>query len=64
MKESDIMHENGSYWVGRERKSYTVYRSRVTRSVSDSAYAKTEDGLSIAITRCDYLAKREKEKAA
>ncbi|QIX20579.1 hypothetical protein [Agrobacterium pusense] len=57
MTEADIMHEAGNYWVGRERDSYTVYKIGATHSVSDSAYAKTPDGLSIAIARCGYLAK-------
>ncbi len=58
MRESDIMHERGSFWVGRERRNggvqYTVYKTGFTHSVSDSAYLD----LSIAIARCDYLAKR------
>jgi hypothetical protein len=58
MRESDIMHENGAFWVGRERDAYVVYRVGVTHSVSDSAYARDDDGLSIAKARCDYLAKR------
>ncbi len=58
MTEKDIMHEAGSYWVGRERDSYTVYKIGATHSISDSAYAKTPDGLSIAVARCNYLAKR------
>lgn len=60
MRESDIMHENGDYWVGRDRetKSYLVLKTGATHSVSDSGYALTADGLSIAIARCDYLASR------
>lgn len=58
MTEEDIIHENGRFWVGRECDAYVVYRSGSTHSVSDSAYAKTPDGLSIACARCDYLAKR------
>jgi len=60
MKESDILHENGSYWVCREKKDvFTVYKNGVTHSTADSSYADK----SIAIARCNYLAKREKEKA-
>lgn len=61
MRESDIMHENGRFWVGRTRSppSFTVYRTEVTHSVPDSSYAKDKDGLSLAIARCDYLAKRD-----
>ncbi len=60
-RESDIMHEAGSYWVSREKGSYTVWRTAPsgTHSVSDSVYPKTPAGLSIAVARCDYLAKRK-----
>lgn len=58
MRESDIVHENGDYWVAKERVAYTVYKSGITHSVSDSAYSKDADGLSIAIARCNYLAMR------
>lgn len=61
MKESDIKHERGSYWVGATRSpaSYTVYKNGVTHATPDSSYAKNPDGLSIAIARCNYLAKME-----
>lgn len=58
MRESDIMHENGSYWVGRQKGAYVVYHAGITHSISDSAYTPDDDGLSIAKARCDYLAKR------
>lgn len=58
-RESDIVYENGPCWVRRDRSSYTVFKSGgITHSVSDSAYKKNADGLSIAKARCDYLAKR------
>ena len=63
MRESDIMHETscGSYWVGRDigRGSYIVYKVGATHSTSDSGYALTPDGLSIAVCRADYLAKAQ-----
>ena len=61
MKESDIMFEVGSYWVGRDRgwDSYVVYKVNLTHSVGDSAYPMTQDGLSIAIARATYLANRK-----
>ncbi len=61
--ESDILHENGAFWVCRERNAYTVFRNGVTAATSDSSYAKTPDGLSIAKARCDYLAKRDAAKS-
>ena len=60
IREEDIVHEAGDYWVARERAAYTVYRNRVTHATSDSTYAKTPAGLSIAVARCDYLAGRER----
>ena len=60
MKESDIMHEVGSYWVGRDKaqKAYIVFKIGPTYSTSDSAYAMTPDGLSVSVARCNYLANR------
>ena len=62
-RESDIMHENGAFWVLRERDAYSVCKNGLTHSTVDSAYPKTPDGLSIAIAYCDYRAKRETARA-
>jgi hypothetical protein len=59
MTEAHIKHENGKYWVGDTGNYYTVFKNCSTHARSDSSYAKTADGLSVAIARCDYLAKRE-----
>lgn len=57
-KESNIVHEAPTgHYVYKEKGSYTVYRPTITHAVSDSSYALTEDGLSIAKARCDYLAR-------
>jgi hypothetical protein len=61
MTEKDIMHEANGYWVARVDDNYTVFKTGITHSVSDSAYALTADGLSIAIARCNYLARRKAE---
>ena len=60
MTERDIMHENGAFWVLRDkaRSAYVVFRTGATHSTSDSAYDMTPDGLSLAKCRCDYLARR------
>lgn len=63
MRERDIIYETGSYWVGQTKQGYVVFRNGLTHSVSDSVYAKSMDGLSIAKARCDYLAKREKKQS-
>lgn len=65
MRESDILHEVGSYWVGRDRelRAYVVYKIGLTHSTSDSAYGLNSDGLSIAIARANYLAKRDEVRA-
>lgn len=64
--ESNIVHEAGLFWVCRDtaNRAYTVYRIAATHSSADSSYALTPDGLSIAITRCNYLAKRFPDQAA
>lgn len=59
IRESQIKHERGSFWVLDTGDTYTVMRTGVTHSVSDSAYPRTDAGLSIAVSRCDYLAKAE-----
>ena len=59
IRESDIKHEAGKYWVLSTRDAYIVLQTGLTHSTSDSAYPHTPDGLSIAIARCNYLAKKE-----
>ena len=58
IKEHQIVHENGDYWVLQEKDAYYVMKNTATHSISDSAYHPDSCGLSIAIARCDYLAKR------
>jgi len=58
MKESNIIHENGRFWVCDADGQYTVYRITITHSQADSSYPKTDDGKSLAIARCNYLALR------
>ena len=62
--EKNIIHENGDYWVcqDNEYSQYVVYKNGITHSVSDSAYELNDDGLSIAVCRCNYLANRAKPK--
>lgn len=55
MKESDILHESGSFFVIKDTDCYSVYRNVGCYSQFDSAYHKTQGGLSIAIARCNYL---------
>ena len=61
-RERNIIHESPNHkaWVLSEpkRKRYTVFRTGTVVSTSDSSYAMTADGLSIAIARADYLDKR------
>lgn len=59
MKESDIVHENGRVFVLREPKTYNVCISGPTHAISDSAYHRNADGLSIAIARANYLARQD-----
>lgn len=57
IKEKDIVHYAGIYWVLNTGKTYTVYKTGETHSTADSAYPRTTDGLSLAIARCNYMAK-------
>ena len=61
--ESSIVHQNGEFWVLQNRTQYTVYRDGLTHGTADSSYTKNDDGRSIAIARCNYLAKRAKDSA-
>jgi hypothetical protein len=60
MKVSDILHENGMFWVLKDtyknKPSFTVMKNTITHSesVDDVTYLD----VSLAIARCDYLAKR------
>ncbi len=60
MRESDIKYKNGKYFVlkDKQQSAYFVMKGGITHSESDSAYSLNEDGLSIAIARCKYLASR------
>lgn len=59
LTEKDIMHEAGGYWVAKEKTGYAVYKHGATHSTLDSGviYELSPDGLSIAIARCNYLAR-------
>ena len=63
-RERDILYEVGAYWVMLNRRcnALVVMRNVGTHSVSDSAYCRGDNGLSIAKARCDYLAKRDAMK--
>lgn len=58
MVEADIVYENGPAWVYRDKRKdcYTVFIAGITHSTSDSAYARTPDGLTLATARADYIA--------
>ena len=58
MKKSKLLHENGSFTLHDTGKDYTVFVNGSVYAVSDSVFAKSADGLSLATARCDYLAKR------
>ena len=61
MKVKDIMYEVGDFWVLRSKlhKCYYVMCIKKCHSESDSAYSLDDDGLEIAIARCNYLNKRK-----
>jgi hypothetical protein len=57
MRETNIIFEAGSFWVGKVSDTFTVYRAGTTHSTPDSSYPLTEDGRSLAIARAKYLAR-------
>ena len=58
MTERDIKHENGGFWVHGCNRGFTVFRVTDSHySIADSSYPPNNDGLSLAIARCDFLAK-------
>ena len=59
MKDYQIIYETGSFYVLKGKVAYYVMQNTSTHSVTDSAYRLNEDGLSIAICRAKYLAKKE-----
>jgi hypothetical protein len=56
MRESDILHEAGPYWVCRDGAGFTVYRNGMTHSKADSSYVHID----LAMVRADYLAARDR----
>ena len=54
MRESNIMHEHGGYWVGKVKAGYAVFKIGFTHSESICTFAGTSDGLSLANAYCDY----------
>lgn len=64
MKESDIIYETNGHYVAVTKingmKYYTVFKPCYGGSVagSDSSYAYTDNGLSLAKARTDYLSDR------
>lgn len=58
IKESDIIFEAGDYFVLKQGKQITVNKNVSTHSIVDSTYNNDNDGKSIAICRCKFLAKK------
>lgn len=56
IKESQILYENGNYWILEIKPEvYQVMVRGPTCSTCDSTYADFD----LAMTRCEYLARRE-----
>lgn len=64
--ESDIVYESSNHvaWVKKDKQHsmYIVFVDGAIHATSDSAYAMTPDGLSVAKYRADYLDKKSKGK--
>ncbi|WP_345985270.1 hypothetical protein WCX49_11750 [Sulfurimonas sp. HSL-1656] len=60
-----LMHQNGDTFVVKTKDGYEVQRfNGNTHNVADSKYPLTEDGLSIAKARADYVENRALQKEA
>jgi hypothetical protein len=44
MRESDIMHENGDYWVAKDKSGYLVLECGVTHSKTLCTFRLDADG--------------------
>ena len=57
MNASHILHESGPCYGAKTGQGYSVFRPAKSRThcFSESSYPLTDDGLSIAKARCDYL---------
>jgi hypothetical protein len=60
MRESDIVHENGDYWVLSDKSGYLVMMAGITHSKTLCTFPKTDDGRSLAIAYCEYRAKHDR----
>ncbi len=58
IRESEIIHERGSYWVLRTRRSFDVMQCGLTHSTTVQSFAPSADGKSLAIAYCDYKGQR------
>ena len=54
MTERDIKFEGTRFWVGADKKAYTVYKIGNVACERFKSFAKTEDGLSLAIAYDKY----------
>lgn len=62
MTERDILHENGGYWVTKHNGLFIVMKNGATHSVMVDGVGYADK--SLAIARCDYLAKRSLTRQA
>ena len=61
-KEKHIEHEAGPFWVLDTGRAYAVMVAGVTYSSCESSYARTPEGLSVAVARCNYLGAKYREE--
>lgn len=62
VKECEIVHESGQFWVYRNQTAYTVMRAGLTCSISVQSFEKSEAGLSLAVAYANYLANKKSEQ--
>ena len=55
MKELDILHEVGPYWITKTKHGFEIYKNGLTHS---TGIGEAYPDLSVAIARANYLARK------
>ncbi|WP_038093624.1 hypothetical protein [Acidihalobacter prosperus] len=63
LKEHQIKHENGRYWIYDGKEYFNVMRCGATCSESIATFEHDDDGFSCAKAYVDYLANRDASRS-
>jgi len=62
IKLKNIVDEQGSFWIYKDKASYDVMKAGATHSVCIASFELSDDGYSLAKAYFDYQVKREQSK--